>query len=97
MLASILISPLSYLGSSPYLVQIGRAPLSLLLQYVDLRNEDTAWTMETLQSCVCVYSLRFHTEREKITLCGPFGVVICMYVSNLSLWFLHRRVNADFL
>lgn len=92
MLALILISLLNYLRSIPYLVKTGRAPLTLLLP-----KEDTAWTMETLQLCVCVYSLHFHTEGKQITLCGSFVVVICMYVSNLSLWFLHWRVNANFI
>lgn len=84
-LSSILISLLNYLGSSLCLVKIGRAPLTLLLQYADLPKEDTACIVETLQGGD-VYCLCFHTVWKKITLCV---VVICMYVSNLSSWFLH--------
>lgn len=64
MLASILISLLNYLGCSPYLVKIGRSPLTLLLQYADLPNEDAAWTVETLQSCACVFILYVFLQKE---------------------------------
>lgn len=26
-----------------------------------------------------------------------FAVVVCMYIRNVSLWFLHCRVSADFM
>lgn len=65
MLASILISLRNYLGSNPYLVKVGRAPLTLLLWNADLLREDAAWKMQALQPSVCVFLLSSFMQKER--------------------------------